>query len=343
MSGLARFSLPLARPLETADGSIERREGFLVRLGDGPVGIGEATPLPGWTESMVACRKTLEKEIEAAEANGSAAELPAMASSPAARHGLELALLDRSARSAGVPLYRHLGGDRRVSAVRANATVGDGDVEATVTDCRTAVAEGFRSLKVKVGARPVDEDTDRLAAVREAVGDHVELRADANEAWSDEEAATAVEELAELGVSLVEQPLERGDLAGHARLRNRGVPIALDESLCDHDIETVLDADAADVLVLKPMVLGGVGRAKQVAERARSAGLDVVVTTTVDAVVARTAAIHLVAALDVERACGLATADWLVQDVGSDPAAVVDGTVSVPQGAGHGVGVEALE
>lgn len=343
MSGLGRFSLPLVRPLETADGTIERREGFLVRLGDDPVGIGEATPLPGWTESMAACAEALEKEVEAAEANGSVTELPAMASTPAARHGLELALLDRSARAAGVPLYRHLGGDRRVSAVRANATVGDGNVAATVTDCRAAVAEGFRSLKVKVGARPVDADIDRLAAVREAVGDGVELRADANGAWSDEEAASAVEELAELGVTLVEQPLVRGELAGHARLRNRGVAIALDESLCKHDLEAVLDADASDVLVLKPMVLGGVGRAMRMAERARAAGLDVVVTTTVDAVVARTAAVHLAAALDVDHASGLATADWLAQDVGSDPAAVVDGTVSVPQGAGHGVGVEALE
>jgi o-succinylbenzoate synthase len=330
------------------DGGRERRlhrldRDFLVRLGDDRVGIGEATPLPGWTESMAACREALEGEVEAAEANDSEAGLPPMASTPAARHGLELALLDRSARAAGLPLYRHLGGDRRVSAVRANATIGDGDVEQTVTDCRAAVAEGFRSLKVKVGARPVDDDTDRLAAVREAVGDHVELRVDANGAWSGEEAATAVEALAELGVSLVEQPLDRGDLAGHARLRDRGVAIALDESLCEHGIETVLDADAADGLVLKPMVLGGVGRAKEVAERARSAGLEVVVTTTVDAVVARTAAVHLAAALDVDRACGLATADWLARDVGSDPAAVVDGTVSVPQGAGHGVGVEALE
>lgn len=343
MSGLGRFSLPLARPLETAEGAIERREGFLVRLGDDPIGIGEATPLPGWTESVAACHEALEDGIDSAEALDSADDLPAMSSIPAARHGLELALLDRTARDAGVPLYRLLGGARRVLSVPANATVGDGGEEETVSRCRESVGSGFRTVKVKVGARPLDEDIERLRAVRRAVGEGTELRVDANGAWSDETATTAIEALADLGVSLVEQPVARGDLAGHARLRDRGVAIALDESLVVHDVETVLEADAADVLVLKPMVLGGVDRAAKVAKRARSAGSDVVVSTTIDAVVARTAAVHLAAALDVERACGLATSEWLARDVGSDPAAVVDGSVSVPQGAGHGVGVEALE
>lgn len=343
MSGLGRFRLPLGRPLETPDGAIEHREGFLVRLGDDPIGIGEATPLPGATESLAACRATLEEWIDPAEEMESVDALPPMASTPAARHGLELALLDRSARAAATPLYRHLGSDRRISAVAATASVDDGAVEATVAESRAAVAEGFRSLTVQVGAQSVDEDIDRLRAVREAVGKHVELRVDANASWSEEEAATAIEECEALGVSLLEQPLGAGDLAGHARLRGHGVPIALDETLGEHDIEAVVSADAADVLVLKPMVLGGVRRSRDLARQARAAGLDVVVSTTVDAVVARTAAVHLAGALDVDRACELATADRLAQDVGSDPAAVVDGAVSVPQGAGHGVGVEALD
>lgn len=343
MSGLGRFSLPLTRPMETAQGTFARREGFLVRIGDGPVGIGEASPLPGSTESMAACRATLEEWIDSAEDMESADELPAMPATPAARHGLELALLDRSARAGAVPLYRHLGGERRISTVPATATVGDGEIASTVADSRSAVAEGFRSLTVTVGARPVDEDLDRLRAVRDAVGDLVELRADAHGSWSPEQAAIAIEDFAELGVSIVEQPLERADLGGHATLRHRGVAIALDESLCEHEIDAVVDADAADALVLKPMVLGGIGRAAQFADRARTAGVEVLVGSTVDAAVARTAAVHLAAAIDGERACALATADWFAQDVGSDPAAVVDGSVSVPQGAGHDVGVEALD
>lgn len=343
MSGFGRFSLPLARPLETAAGTIEHREGFLVRLGDGPIGIGEATPLPGWTESREDCQTALATSLNAADALSVADELPELASTPAARHGLELAVLDRSARAAGEPLYRRLGGRRRVSTVPVNATVGDGDLEATVTACRAAVNDGFRTVKIKVGARVVEEDLERVAAVSDAVAGEAELRVDANAAWTREQATTAIDELSELGVSLVEQPLGADELESHAELRDRGVELALDETLRDQPVEAVLEADAADVLVLKPMVLGGVSRTMAIAEGAREAGLDVIVTTTIDAAVARTAAVHLAAALEVDRACGLATAGWLAQDVGGDPAAVVDGGISVPQGAGHGVGVEELE
>lgn len=343
MSGFGRFSLPLNRPLETSAGTMERREGFLVRLGDGPIGIGEATPLPGWTESHEACQAALADSLDTVDALSVADEVPEMASTPSARHGLELAVLDRAARAAGHPLYRQLGGRRRVSTVPVNATVGDGDVETTVAACRAAVNRGFRTVKIKAGARPVEEDIARLAAVSDAVDGQTELRVDANGAWTRAQAATAIDELAELGVSLIEQPLAADELASHAELRDLGIEIALDETLRDHPVETVLEAGAADVMVLKPMVLGGVWRATAVAEQALEAGVDVIVTTTIDAAVARTAAVHLAAALAVDRACGLATADWLAQDVGSDPAAVVDGGISVPQGAGHGVGVEELE
>lgn len=343
MSAVGRFSLPLVRPLETAGGAIDRREGYLVRLGDDPAGLGEASPLPGWTESLDDCGDALEAGLSAAAELRGPDGLPAMAETPAARHGLELAILDRAAVVSGDPLYRHLGGSRRVSSLPANATVGDGDAEATVDAAVAAVDRGFDAVKLKAGARPVEADLDRVAAVREAVGDGVELRVDANGAWEPATAATAVDGLAADDVAVVEQPLAPGALDGHAELRGRGPAIALDETLSRHGLDRVLEAEAADLLVLKPMVLGGVGRAREVADGAREAGVGVLVTTTVDAAVARTAAVHLAAALDVERACGLATAEWLAEDVAPDPAPVVDGSISVPQAAGHGVGVGDLE
>ncbi len=338
MTRLVPFSLPLARPLETAAGAVDRREGFLVRVGDDPAGVGEATPLPGWTETLEDCRSALESAVDGA-AIPDPADLPA--STPAARHGLELALLDREARAAGRPLYRHLGAGRRVGSVAVNATVGDDGAEATVEASRAAVDEGFAAIKLKVGVRDLDEDVERVARVREAVGDGVELRVDANGAWTLEGAERAVERLSGLGVSTVEQPLAPPDLDGHASLRDRGVDVALDESLCEHGVAAALDAGAADVLVMKPMALGGVEPALRAAERAAAADVGVEVTTTVDAVVARTAAVHLAAAVDPGRACGLATADRLARDLADDPAPVVDGAISVPQSAGHGVGVEA--
>ena len=69
------FSLALAEPLETADGTISAREGFLVRLvdeasDDSVVGYGEATPLAGWTESLADCEQALERAQNAIRTGG---------------------------------------------------------------------------------------------------------------------------------------------------------------------------------------------------------------------------------------------------------------------------------
>jgi o-succinylbenzoate synthase len=323
------FAVPLSRPLSTAAGDLTERRGFLVSVAVGEIrGVGEATPLPGWTEPRADCRAALAAVGDDPTA---VADLdPGVV--PAARHGLSLAVADARARAAGVPLAGSLADDP-AAAVPVNATVGDADPTATAASAREAVDGGYGTLKVKVGARSLEADLDRLDAVREAVGKGPTLRADANGAWDRETATAAVDALAARDVAYVEQPLPAGDLEGHAAIRGRGVGVALDESVAA-DADAVLAADAADVVVLKPMALGGVDRAFEVAERARAAGVRAVVTTTVDAAVARAGAVHLAAALPSPPACGLATGELLADDVASDPAPVRDGVVAVPAGPG---------
>lgn len=336
------YSLALSEPLSTARGTLERREGFLVRIDhDGTAGVGEAAPLPGWTESLEACRDALERAADAAAEGDLAAGHAALDAdeTPAAAHAFSLALADASARADGQPLYRALGGRRERESVPANAVVGDAGTETTAGRASEAVEAGFEAVKVKVGARPVGEDVARLRAVREAVGPDVTLRADANGGWTGEEAERALDGFAapDVDLDLVEQPLPAADLAGHAGLRGGSVAVALDESLLEYDVGRILEADAADALVVKPMVHGGPGRALTLAKRARGAGLTPVVTTTVDAVVARTAAVHVAASLPFVAPSGLATADLLAEDLGPDPCPVDNGEVRVPGEPGLGV------
>ncbi|ELZ50990.1 mandelate racemase/muconate lactonizing protein [Halorubrum distributum JCM 9100] len=363
------FALDLTRPLGTARGAIRRREGFLIAVErgsdgdgagsdgdgagsdgdgagsdeDGAVGLGEATPLPGWTESREACAAALD-ELDGRAILGS---MPDAASTPAARHGVSLALADAAARDAEARLADRLADEAGVTATPAdavpvNATVGDGSPGETAAEAKRAVDEGFDCLKLKVGARDVDADVERVRAVREAVGDAVALRADANGAWDRETARRALDALADFDLAYVEQPLPADDLDGLAALRegdrpgrpSDGVPIAADESVAGRGIDAVLDAGAADAVVLKPMALGGPDRALAVALRARSAGVDPVVTTTIDAVVARTAAVHVAAAIPDVSPCGLATGSLLDEDLAPDPCPVVDGQIAVPTGPG---------
>lgn len=326
-----RFSLPLTRPLATAAGTIEERTGFLVRVDvDGTAGLGEATPLPGWTESLEDC----EAALEAVSDPVSAVEDGSLADRPAARHGVSLAVLDARARAAGRPLYRHLGGETTSHAVPVNATVGDGSQDETASAAARAVEDGYAAVKVKVGARTVAADVDRLRAVRARCPD-VELRADANGAWDRGDAERGMAAFADLDVAFVEQPLEAPDLTGHAALRCGDVGVALDEGLLEFGIDGVLDAGAADLVVCKPMALGGVDVARNVACSAREAGIEAVVTTTVDGAIARAAAVHLAASLPMVPACGLATGDRLAADLRDGVAPVTRGSAAVPQGKGN--------
>lgn len=341
MPELRPFALDLAEPLSTADGVIEERRGFLVGFerstASGSVhGVGEATPLPGWTEGYEACETALRDSPTAWQTADAGVESE-QPSTPAARHGHRLAVLDAEARaneqSLAVLLAERGGFPPPSDSVPVNATVGDGNVEATVADAREAVESGFDCLKLKVGARPLENDLDRVRAVRDAVD--ATIRVDANAAWNRELAEEAVEELAAVGVEYVEQPLPAEGLSGLAALRGRGVGIAADESLRECGVGAVLDAEAADVAVLKPMALGGPDVAIDAARRLLEAGVDPVVTTTIDGAVARAGAVHVAAAIPDVNPCGLATGEMLASDLGPDPASVVGGEVAVPDAQGN--------
>jgi o-succinylbenzoate synthase len=347
------FSLPLANPLDTARGSMAEREGFVVRLSvDGTVGVGEAAPLPGWTESRADCEAALEA-VASRLVDGTPPDAlldggSPLAERPAARHAVASAVLDARARAADEPLYRRLAREfgeppaPAVERVPVNATVGDGSPDETADSATAAVERGFGTVKLKVGARSVGADVERVAAVRERCPG-VTLRADANGAWERGDAERALAAFADHSVAYVEQPLSaapdrddagrRVDLRAHAALRGGPVGVALDESLAvgDDPVRAALDAGAADALVLKPMALGGPDRARTAARLARRAGVTPVVTTTIDGALARATAVHVAASIPDAAACGLATGDRLSRDVlDDDPAPVAGGQVRVP-------------
>jgi L-alanine-DL-glutamate epimerase-like enolase superfamily enzyme len=292
------YSLRLRAPLWTARGSIERRDGWLLRIrdGDGVCGWGEACPLPGFVDERAA-----------------------------AAHAYDEAFLDLSARRAGVPLARLLGGSGAAAEVRVNAL-------------DEADAAGCRCVKLKVGA-DLEAGLQRVATARARLGPAVALRVDANGAWTLQQALQALQALEDLGVELLEQPLAAEDVAGLARLRGRSrVLIAADEAVRDlHAARRLLQAGAADVLVLKPMALGGLLPAAAIAAEAREAGAGVVVTTTLEGAVGRAGAVHLAAAAgSVHLAHGLATGALLLEDIaaGLEPR---DGAIRIPEAPGLGV------
>jgi muconate cycloisomerase len=133
---------------------------------------------------------------------------------------------------------------------------------------------GFNQVKVKVGIAGHD-DIKRLRVIRRGVGKGVELRVDANEAWSPDEAVGRIQALEPFGLASVEQPVPHADLHLLADVRRQvGTPIMLDESLCSPaDAEAAVTLRACDVFNLRLSKCGGFLPSLRLARFAREHGV----------------------------------------------------------------------
>lgn len=343
------ISLSLRAPLRTAHGEIGAREGWSVRFeAEGAVGWGEALPLPEFgTESPQACERVLRAELARRAAVPVSTEqdveraVSGLEDTPCARFAIETALLDWLAQRAGRPLSALLG-ERTTSRVQVNALLSGSTPEALAEEARAAPAAGFGTVKVKVAGRALREDLARVFAVREAVGPAVKLRVDANGGWTASEAIEALEQLSPARLELCEQPTPAGDLEGLGQVHARGVcRVAADEALLlPGAAEVLLSRRLCDVLVLKPMALGGLSRARALARRALAAGIDAYVTSLIDGEIARAAAAHLASVLPTALAHGLATGALLTSPGPTRWLCPAQGLLAMP--TAPGLGLEAV-
>ena len=180
--------------------------------------------------------------------------------------------------------------------------------------------DGATTAKVKVAERgqSVQDDVDRVAAVRDALGPAGRIRVDANGGWSVQQATEALRRLSAYGLEYAEQPCasveELRDLRVALARNGIDVLVAADESIRKaEDPIRVARLGAADLVVVKVAPLGGVHRALAVVE---ACGLPAVVSSALDTSVGMSAGVALAAALpDLDHACGLGTVALLEGDV----------------------------
>lgn len=342
-AGLIPYRLPLAAPWITAAGRLAERRGWLVRLRDrsGRCGYGDAAPLPAaGTETAAESRAWLEEQLPGWVGRSPEAALrtlPAAGGRPAARCGLETALLDLQARQQGVPLYRLLGGET-VRPVRLNAALGslDARVEARMA---AAVGTGFNILKLKLGNAPMAAELPLLERLCARLPTGCRLRLDANRAWQVHEAERLIERLNDLPVESLEEPLRHPDptilqtLQSHARF-----DLVLDESLTGFLRAGRLPPLPVNRLIIKPACLGGPLAALELNRQAHRQGRACVITSTLESSAGLWPLLHLAASADALTAPavhGLATADWFARDLGNTPL-IRDGRVTLGPESGTG-------
>jgi o-succinylbenzoate synthase len=333
------FRLSMSARFQAASGVLDHRDGVLLQLEDtsGRTGTGEASPMTAIDGASVTDVLALLEAHRAALVSTHPPELGTAPGVPALRCALDVALRDLEAQAAGKPLAA-LFAEEPAPWVSVNAVIGGGPPNEVANYGLQALEAGYSVLKLKVGLASLDEDAERVAALRDACPEAT-IRLDANAAWSEDEALRAFDRLYPYRIELLEQPVARDDVEALARLRNRApMRIAADEAVDTPELfERVLELRAADFVVLKPMFLGGVTPAIGLAERAAARGISAFATTTFDSSIGIAASLHLAAALPTDAAQGLGTGAHLGADVVDHTLTARAGRLALPSAPGLGV------
>ena len=214
-----------------------------------------------------------------------------------ARSGIDLALHDLLGKAMGIPVYDLIGGCCRDQVLVAVEIAG-GPPDGMARLCADYVEQGVRAFKPKIGGYP-DDDAIRLKAIREAVGEGISIRADANQGYSPKEAIRLcrLAEKYDVGLELLEQPVPAWDLEGMALVRKSvDTLIEADESAYStHDVMNIIRQGAADVINIKVAKAGGLYNAKKIAALAEAAGLGCVMGTAFGLGIKVAAKLHLAA------------------------------------------------
>jgi muconate cycloisomerase len=301
---LFKVAVPLKKVVRHASFERSVSENLIVRvtLSDGITGYGEGVPRPYVTG------ETLESTFAALEAHDWARmvgrpesfaqvvdrleslTLPEIESDPrgmfgnAARCALELAILDAYGRRFGEPVGRAVDlakveGLRRFAGPRRVRYSGAITAESPRAERISALKMriyGFHQVKIKVGASGQD-DPARLEKMYRFLGRRIDIRLDANEAWSAAELVERVEPLRRFAPSALEQPVPHAEVLALAELRpNLGVPVMLDESLCGFpDALAAVNDHTADFLNVRLSKCGGILPSLRIIGLAQRSGLGV--------------------------------------------------------------------
>lgn len=341
---LHAFDVPLESPFRIAYDTVTKVENTLcVAQAGATTGFGEAAPVKTITgedrAALLAAWRTWGQGVKAPADARDPQSL--RIASPALRTAVEGALLDVQARVAEQPLCTYLSG-RQPKPVPTSITLGLVDDDKVAPWVARRRKEGFRILKVKAGLGAVANDLARIEQVRELAGPNVELRVDPNQAWSRTDTVAALPALRDANVAVLEQPLAKADLVGHAAVRlearKHGIPLMLDESVFTaQDAAAAITAKACDAINIKLQKCGGLVPGLAIAAIAETAGVPCMVGCMVETRVGILQAAHLVLAHANITAADLDGHTFLAHDPVRGGAVVQDGALQVGSAAGLGI------
>lgn len=308
---LGRISVPLRTPFKTALRTVNSVEDVIIEIHTdcGAVGYGEAPPtgaITGDTTGAIigAIQDHISKSIVGMEVDDFEDVLQKVQKSivgnTSAKAAVDMALWDLYGQLYKLPVHKLMGGARK--QISTDITISVNEPEIMVRDSLIALDRGYDCLKMKVGINP-QMDVARLKAVRQAVGNNITIRIDANQAWTPKQAVKILNAMQEQGlqIELVEQPVASHDLEGLKYVTDRSyVPVLADESVYSPaDAATILRMGAADLLNIKLMKCGGLYNALKICSLAEVYGVECMIGCMLEAKISVNAAVHLACAKKV--------------------------------------------
>ncbi len=256
-----------------------------------------------------------------------------------AKAAVEMAVWDWWGRATHQPLWKLLGGDADKREIPVGVSIGiQSDPEALIAIAEEYLRQGYRRLKVKI--KP-GNDLLPLRALRQALGPEVPMMADANSAYRLDRDVGRLRQLDELGLMMIEQPLDEDDYVDHAVLaRALKTPVCLDESIRSaDDARRAIGLKAAGVINIKVGRVGGLTAAKAVHDIAREAKIPVWCGGMLETGIGRAFNLHLTTLPNFSLPGDTSASDrYFEQDLIAKPFRLnANGTLTVPQGDGIGV------
>jgi len=330
------FDIQLIEPFRIAFETITSTMGILVQIhtDENMVGMGEGVPttmITGETQqgAIHAVNKYLAPTLfgkDPFKIGKLIAQMDRVVlGNSSAKAAVDIALHDILGKAINKPLYNLLGG--YVHDVSSDCTIGIKKPEEMAKDALAIVEKGFNTIKVKIGV-DVAEDVERVRRVREAVGDDIVIRVDANQGYSAKTAIRVVHKLEPYQIQLVEQPVPAWNIEGLAIVKHAvSVPIMADESVhSPQDAIEIIKRDAADMINIKLMKAGGIFKARQIATVAEAAGIPCIVGCMEETKVSITAAAHFAVSTENVREADLDSPLFLREDP------VMEGGIEYEQG-----------
>jgi muconate cycloisomerase len=344
--------LPTIRPHVLSMATIHRQSITVVRIhcSDGSVGIGEGTTIGGLAygeESPEGIKLAIDtyfvpllQGVDARPAIAMRRIAAAIVGNHFAKCAVETALMDAQGVRVGLPVSELLGGRVR-DRLPVLWTLASGDTGRDIAEAEELIAKRrHNTFKLKIGKRSMTEDVDHVGAIKRALGNQASVRVDLNMAWDESVARRGIAMLADVGCDLVEQPIDRLNRAGMARLRGTAsIPIMADEAL--HGPQDAYDfavRAAADVFSVKIAQSGGLIAAKRVQAIAEAAGIALYGGTMLEAGIGTIASAHVFATFpELVFGTELFGPLLLTEEILAEPIDYGDFGMAVPDAPGLGI------